>query len=171
MFLISSGLTQLNSSLQDIDLRYTSANGAEWSERGADTWHPFSGAFQSVICIFGSLQAWASNGITVHILNADGTYYTKHDSPQNVATFITENSDIVSAQVTRSSGSNYVIGFTTKKAGYYFAIGSTWTSETENGAVQYPIGDTSFECHTSIYGSGGRTDFYLSYCGDKNPFE
>ena len=43
MFLISSGLTQLNSSLLDIDLRYTAANGAEWSERGADTWHPFSG--------------------------------------------------------------------------------------------------------------------------------
>ena len=35
-------LSQINRSLSDIDLRYTAANGAEWSERGADTWHPFN---------------------------------------------------------------------------------------------------------------------------------
>lgn len=39
---VGEELTELNNSLDNIDVRYTTANGAEWSERGADTWHPFS---------------------------------------------------------------------------------------------------------------------------------
>lgn len=39
---VGSELYALNSSLSDIDIRYTTANGAEWSPRGAGTWSPFN---------------------------------------------------------------------------------------------------------------------------------
>lgn len=39
---VGNELTELNSSLNNIDVRYTTEHGAEWSPRGAGTWSPFS---------------------------------------------------------------------------------------------------------------------------------
>ena len=39
---VQEAVDELASAVDDIDIRYTAANGAEWSPRGAGTWSPFS---------------------------------------------------------------------------------------------------------------------------------
>lgn len=41
---VQEAVDELASAVDDIDIRYTVANGAEWSPRGAGTWSPFSTA-------------------------------------------------------------------------------------------------------------------------------
>lgn len=39
---VQEAVDELAGAVDDIDIRYTAANGAEWSPRGAGTWSPFS---------------------------------------------------------------------------------------------------------------------------------
>ncbi len=39
---VQSEVSGLNNSLDNIDVRYTTEHGAEWSPRGAGTWNPFN---------------------------------------------------------------------------------------------------------------------------------
>lgn len=39
---VQEAVDELAGAVDDIDIRYTAANGAEWSPRGAGTWNPFS---------------------------------------------------------------------------------------------------------------------------------
>jgi hypothetical protein len=157
LFLISSGLTQLNSSLQDIDLRYTSANGAEWSERGADTWHPFSSGVKG-FAILGY-----SSGVS-KFLDSDGTYH----SEVGIGTNVQSNIDVVNSwdlaknarQVGTANGTMY---FTTTKAGYY-----SIDSFGGQRYFQYCNADTELTL-TLIIASGATC--VVMYYGETNPFE
>lgn len=51
---VGEELTELNSSLDNIDVRYTTANGAEWSPRGAGTWYPFSSHYVAYLKYAGN---------------------------------------------------------------------------------------------------------------------
>ena len=146
MFLISSGLTQLNSSL--------TANGKEFyfdyqggkfgynesSARGAGTFHPFD---SSIVKAFLMIYRSSIYGY----INTDGTYSF---APQNINILDVGNySDIIS-----HSGSAFVA----KQAGYYTVL-----SGVNYNVAYYSINDP-------FLNYGGPTLLFL-YFGETNPFE
>lgn len=74
---VESDMSDLNSSLDNIDVRYTSANGAEWSPRGAGTWRPFSS-------YIARKMAYSLGRSTSIVLPRKATYLVTWANPANL---------------------------------------------------------------------------------------
>lgn len=154
---VGNELTELNSSLDDIDIRYNATSGKpEWRERGAGSFVPFSsGVVKSmVIC---------SSPIACYI-NEDGTcgYTESATAGGNSSPFVTflRNSDMCPDLYyvnTGGSGTSYY-NCTIQKSGYYILH--------------------SEGVYTLQYISAGQTKQFATtnrfanvYFGETNPFE
>ena len=153
--MISSGLTQLNSSLNNIDIRYTSANGAQWSERGADTWHPFSGAIKGLIMLSNATNNQPPQ--TYLITDEDGTILS--GQTQSMADLLAKMATASFIQsVSNVGGTNYHFSVTVAKDGYY--VFSPQTSTTVIPAF-YSAGTT---ITSALYPANGESATMLYLC-------
>ena len=171
MFLISSGLTQLNSSLTDglggssDKFQFaTDGNGNYGYVKkvlGADTFFPFSGLIKGAVFCGHMDTRSAPSGFDSRrwfIFNTDGTCYRTSDY---------ENIGQISDLITYNGWQYNSALFTVKKAGYYIHNGSTQTDIGESVRVSHlNVGD---QIHTTVgYGS---TSPFCVYLGETNPFE
>ena len=156
MFLISSGLTQLNSSLDDIDIRYNSTTGQpEWRERGAGSFVPFSSGSKAEEIIIGSY----GSGYRAAIFNSDGFWENYSDiTPSDI------NPHMQSISNPQYGGVGvYWYSATVKKAGYFYTAGYSGTSGST--LLYKNIGDTLI-----CYGENS-AKCCIVYFGETNPFE
>jgi hypothetical protein len=147
LFLISSGLTQLNSSLAGIDIRLnTTSNQPEWSARGAGSWSPFSPEFRVIICT-SQQQTWNQivYDFTTGAKVQDNIYAGHQSTLPEDNEYVERTYNVPYASISFT--------FTIKKAGYYL-------NGNDNQVPVYKnVGDT-MECY-----------YYLAYCGESNVFQ
>lgn len=151
LFLHRFGLMRLNNSLNGIDIRYTAANGAEWSPRGAGTWSPFSGTIKALVmydkspeqCILIDENGTITTGTTLSALLSDSDLFR--------ATYSTDG----------RYGWETV---TLLKDGYY-----AWIGHGSGSIPTYKAAGSTLQFITSFQYSGDLYQFAVAYCGTANP--
>jgi len=123
---VGSELTQLNSSLDDIDIRYNSTTGKpEWRERGAGSFVPFDSS-----AIISITRTWANSTFSIKVRNFDGTIVTDSGSLSG-NTITVANNDIITA-IKETNHSAGTIAVTMKSAGKLYDVLMTEHSVTAN---------------------------------------
>ena len=154
---VGNELTELNSSLDDIDIRYNAVSGKpEWRERGAGTFVPFdSGAIKSFIRNIYDGQIYCGS---CYIINEGGQIIYDNSKTLSMADStwprFAEQSDLISNfTVTNAYASSGKV--TIEKEGYYFLDNLAALNYWRNGDI----------VDVAIY------TFCLMYLGETNPFE
>jgi len=167
---VGNELTELNSSLDDIDIRYNAVSGKpEWRERGAGSFVPFSSSpIKSMIVLSYIDESPNYRHVRGFYINEDGGCgkLASTASISNIVDFL-NNYDAATSEYESTGGSGVsYFKSTILKAGYYVNTSSySYKSVYPDVVKYYNVGDVI----SGAFSNGGYST--IIYFGETNPFE